>query len=221
VEAVLGDLAPWVMPLTQRDDTSVLLTRHRDPQAPCRVYFADTREGTLATGACGPTQPDLVTCDDTITLVCTHGRRDRCCAVLGRPLLDVVADGRESSHIGGHRFAPSVLLLPSGIVLGRTTAEVWPRVIALGPDTLPYYRGRTGLAAPAQVADAEARRVWKLGLMESLSVVRDTSVAHMRFHVGHANAHLVIDVESTARPYVPSCGKEPDSTTVWRVTGRS
>ena len=47
-----------------------------------------------------------------IVLVCAHGRRDACCARLGPPLFDALAPHCppdalwQSSHLGGHRFAP-------------------------------------------------------------------------------------------------------------------
>lgn len=57
-------------------------------------------------------------------LVCTHGQRDRCCAVLGgvifaelrRHLPETVW---QVTHLGGHRFAPTALCLPLGLLLGR------------------------------------------------------------------------------------------------------
>ena len=68
-----------------------------------------------------------------VLLVCTNGKRDRCCALLGRALaLDLAelaaasgADGPEiweSDHLGGHRFAPTALVLPTGYVYGRRDA---------------------------------------------------------------------------------------------------
>lgn len=60
---------------------------------------------------------------ERVDLVCTNGKRDICCAQLGRPLLEQLeAEGREvweSSHIGGHRFAPVHLSLPDGRIWGR------------------------------------------------------------------------------------------------------
>ena len=65
-------------------------------------------------------------------LVCTHGSRDRCCGVLGgavfaqlknqlRPILpDAVW---QVSHLGGHRFAPTALCLPLGLLLGRIDTD--------------------------------------------------------------------------------------------------
>jgi len=70
-----------------------------------------------------------------VLLVCTNGKRDRCCALLGRALtLDLAeamaalapADGVEiweSNHLGGHRFAPTAVVLPTGYAYGRLDAE--------------------------------------------------------------------------------------------------
>src|SRR5690606_16306501 len=53
-------------------------------------------------------------------LVCTHGRRDACCGALGTRLSTALPGlGPEvrvwrTSHTGGHRFAPTALVLPEG-----------------------------------------------------------------------------------------------------------
>ncbi|HYN74711.1 MAG TPA: sucrase ferredoxin, partial [Candidatus Limnocylindria bacterium] len=95
--------------------------------------------------------------EDPTVLVCTNGRRDLCCAEIGRArvteLAPTLGDALwESSHLGGHRFAPTVLLLPSGVVLGRaSTAQILAAVAGELP--LAAYRGRSALAAPAQAAE--------------------------------------------------------------------
>ena len=56
-------------------------------------------------------------------LICTHGSRDRCCGSLGvklaRCLREAGADVWEVSHIGGHRFAPTLWCLRDWKVYGR------------------------------------------------------------------------------------------------------
>lgn len=58
-------------------------------------------------------------------LVCTNAKRDRCCALTGRPLVAALAqEGRrvwECSHSSGHRFAATAVLLPYGQILARLT----------------------------------------------------------------------------------------------------
>ncbi len=65
---------------------------------------------------------------DPLVLVCTNGKRDRCCALLGRPLAaELAASGAEGvwevTHLGGHRFSPTVLVLPHGYAYGRVQAH--------------------------------------------------------------------------------------------------
>lgn len=61
-----------------------------------------------------------------ILTVCTNGRRDQCCARSGVGLARSLAEQHpdqiwECSHLGGHRFAPTALLWPTGQVVGRLT----------------------------------------------------------------------------------------------------
>jgi hypothetical protein len=92
-------------------------------------------------------------------LVCTHGRRDRCCGSFGTELwLALDADGTapdvelwRTSHTGGHRFAPTMVVLPEGTMWGWLDPDVVRRILTrTGPvtDVLAHYRGCSGLGAP-------------------------------------------------------------------------
>ncbi len=101
---------------------------------------------------------------DPLWLVCTNGRRDRCCAELGRPVLEALAevwpgDTWETTHLGGHRFAGTLLALPSGITLGRLIgADAVAACRAVAEGGLPErMRGRAGLSPAAQVAELHLR----------------------------------------------------------------
>jgi Sucrase/ferredoxin-like len=90
--------------------------------------------------------------DSPLLLVCTNSRRDECCALIGRPLAESLAAQRpgrvwESTHLGGHRFAPVVLSLPDGFVYGGPDA---------GRLSLASCRGRSTLSPPAQAAELAA-----------------------------------------------------------------
>ncbi len=95
-------------------------------------------------------------------LVCTNGKRDTCCAVHGGALIREsggVSDVWESSHIGGHRFAPTVLHVPTGYVAGRVTRPILETLCRgdsprIDPDKL---RGRSDFSAPEQAADIAVR----------------------------------------------------------------
>jgi len=63
------------------------------------------------------------------TFICTHGAIDACCAKFGYPVfkeLSRLAEGTSMptrvwrrSHVDGHRFAPTVMEIPSGRSWGR------------------------------------------------------------------------------------------------------
>ena len=94
-------------------------------------------------------------------MVCTNGRRDRCCAEVGRPVAAALAARWpeatwETSHLGGHRFAGTLLALPSGHTLGRldppSAVDACARLEA-GDVPLGLSRGRAGLSPADQVLD--------------------------------------------------------------------
>jgi hypothetical protein len=101
---------------------------------------------------------------ESVLLVCTNGRRDVCCAVRGRPIAEAVAavhGGRvwECTHIGGHRFAPTAVLLPTGYSYGRLTVASATRLLADGPVPPDFTdcRGRSTWSAAGQVAELAVR----------------------------------------------------------------
>ena len=95
-----------------------------------------------------------------VALVCTNGKRDRCCAVRGRPVAAAIADATgwdvwESSHLGGHRFAATALLLPSGDMFGQLEPESAVEVLRqfdAGRIAPAYYRGQCAQPLAAQAA---------------------------------------------------------------------
>jgi hypothetical protein len=95
-----------------------------------------------------------------LALVCTNGKRDQCCAIRGRPVAAAISAGTdwdtwECSHLGGHRFAATIQLLPSGDMFGwldpGSALEVLQRFDA-GQIVLSHYRGRCGQPAEVQAA---------------------------------------------------------------------
>lgn len=106
-------------------------------------------------------RPGLTAYDELLWLVCTNGGRDRCCAQIGRPITSAVAarwphETWETTHLGGHRFAGTMLALPSGVCLGRLdheSAVTACREIEAGRHPRDHSRGRAGLPPAAQVAE--------------------------------------------------------------------
>ena len=93
---------------------------------------------------------------DPIYLVCSHGRHDPCCGQRGRPVVAALAASRpdrvwQASHLGGCRFAPTVLVLPLGLMYGRVPASAADELIAAteaGQLAKGMLRGRIGIRRP-------------------------------------------------------------------------
>ncbi|GAA3215706.1 hypothetical protein GCM10020256_17450 [Streptomyces thermocoprophilus] len=115
-----------------------------------------------------------------LALVCTNGKRDRCCALLGRPLAaDLAASGEEGvwevTHLGGHRFAPTVLVLPYGYAYGRAetrTIRAALRGVREGRIVVEGCRGSSAWERPGQAAELAVRTSAGEYGADALSVVR-------------------------------------------------
>ena len=180
---------------------------------------------------------------DPTMFICTHSGRDTCCAIHGRALLSAVhaalpAEVRatvwECSHLGGHRFAPTALTIPSGAVWGRLSPE---RALEIHADafacdiTPESYRGRSTWPQPLQAAEAHVRRQIGVRSENSLDVlwviddravpvrpgVRFENLAQLMAEVRHDDGRswrvTVRTQEIGAR--AESCGKEPVTGTAW------
>lgn len=102
---------------------------------------------------------------EPIYLVCTHGTRDVCCAVWGRPVAEHLTSHRpaqtwETSHVGGHRFAANLVVLPHGLYYGQVTPDealVVAKAYEAGHVVPGHLRGRSVHPPPAQAAEHFAR----------------------------------------------------------------
>jgi hypothetical protein len=107
----------------------------------------------------------LVPHDQPLYLVCTNGRRDLCCAELGRPIVAALAaaypdETWETTHVGGHRFAGAMVVLPHGLSYGRLDADSALRVVEksrAGELDLAHLRGRSAYDGAVQAAEIAAR----------------------------------------------------------------
>lgn len=245
--------------------TRVVLARHgqrRELTGGRRVWVAHTAPGTevlregvlddvrdllrwdLATMAAGSLPEFGHVRTEPILFVCTHSKRDACCAIHGRALIDqtrallpAAAQDRlwESSHLGGHRFAPTALALPTGAVFGRLTAPAAASVIerrSLG-DALPCYRGRSSFPPPMQAAEARVRQeldaepdaldvLWVRGDRAIPVPPGDelAGIASMLAEVRHPDGRawrVTVRQEPLAAARPESCGAEPVRSHAWRA----
>jgi hypothetical protein len=169
--------------------------------------------------------------DGPLWLVCTHGKRDRCCATYGRPIADALAALHgdavwEVSHVGGHRFAGNLVALPDGTVYGALQVADALGVVELhnsGRHALAHLRGRSGLPRAAQAAEALVRDRLELDRRDAVQVDRVAGADDD----GTVAVHLVIDGDrrtATVRKvpsgvtYLQSCdADEPEDPGRWEL----
>jgi hypothetical protein len=155
--------------------------------------------------------------EESVLLVCTNGRRDVCCAVQGRPVAGALAAANpdrvwETTHTGGHRFAPTGVLLPTGYLHSRVSVADGQRLLDSRDVVLAGNRGRSCWSRPGQVAELAVREHIGEHDPELLSVSPDGAV------VTHSDGREW-SVTVTERPLPParptSCGKSPSVPTAF------
>ncbi|TWF97579.1 sucrase ferredoxin [Kitasatospora viridis] len=156
-----------------------------------------------------------------LALVCTNGRRDRCCALLGRPLAAELATAGHSevwevTHLGGHRFSPTMLVLPYGYAYGRLTEAGAKSVLAAtaaGLTEPTHSRGRSCWDRPGQASEHAVRELTGDQHAESLTVDQEPlAEGGWTCTVRHTDGRAWrVEVAATrAEPARPeSCGKAP------------
>jgi len=230
---------PAVRALPSGDARRVILIRRpgrhpaSDDAAPLRVWIAGAMPGDPPTRlAVTDTPEEILTWpiegpatavadpDAPVLAVCTNASRDLCCGLDGRALVTAIVDEPgvwECSHLGGHRFAPTALHVPTGLVYGRLTDAVARDLLRHGPDadSLPFLRGRSALSPAVQAAEIDL-------LSRGLSV--DTRTATVdggddEAVVGFAGspAVRVRRVIGVDRP--EQCGGESVPTRSWQIVG--
>ena len=149
----------------------------------------------LAYQAPFPTVPRL--------LVCTHGQYDQCCAKYGQSIFQYFRDYCQmenlplevwqSTHIGGHRFAATAIVFPSGHTYGRIEKNQVPTIVHSILENrifLPAYRGNFHLPSLEQTIEAYATKYFQKQV-DSVELQLQSIEKHDSYvvaHVKRANA---------------------------------
>ncbi|GAA3767120.1 sucrase/ferredoxin-like family protein [Streptomyces phyllanthi] len=155
---------------------------------------------------------------DPLALVCTNGKRDRCCALLGRPLAaELAASGVEGvwevTHLGGHRFSPTLLVLPTGYAYGRAEAHHVKEVlqgVREGRIVTEGCRGSSAWERPGQAAELAVRAETGEDRAGALTVVATEGTApQWEVTVAHTDGrlwHVTVAQGASLPPRPESCG---------------
>lgn len=178
-----------------------------------------------------PVPRDITAAEVVDVLICGHGKRDVCCGSTGVPLARQVATTSASgvrvwrtSHLGGHRYAPTALTLPDGRAWAWLDADALSGIVtrsAPAEVAARYDRGCGHFTDPWQQAAESAvfaREGWRwLESRRTATTEPPTSDLTVSRHVGiHAerpDGSLVgyrVLVELTRHVPVPVCGRPLD-----------
>lgn len=167
------------------------------------------------------TDPRAVVLDAPHYLVCTHGKRDACCALHGgRVATALFAQAGERvlrvSHLGGHRFAAVVVTAPDGLCFGRVDVEEAPAFVRAHDAGQIYdlgrLRGRSGFSDPEQIAEITQRVARGLtGVDDVLPIGSGPTERGVRVTVSSLGEHVSLEVTKQVLDYERpgSCGEKP------------
>ncbi|MCW2513646.1 MAG: hypothetical protein JWR11_2688 [Mycobacterium sp.] len=150
-----------------------------------------------------------------LVAVCAHGKHDQCCAVRGRSATAAIASQYpeftwECSHLGGDRFAATMLVLPEGLCYGRVDSTDAAELVTLYLDgrlVNRFLRGRTSLPHAVQAAQHFAREATgddRIAALSPLDVQHDDH--HIRVVLAADDGPLeVVLAEQLSEPLRSMC----------------
>jgi hypothetical protein len=155
----------------------VVRARERDPFI-AKFHlesYDELMELDIAAAAAGRMASDVIT-REPLYLICTHGKRDKCCAKFGYALYKSLHESLgesvwQSSHVGGDRFAANLICFPHGLFYGHVRAEVGQMIVneyERGRLVLDGYRGRACYGHAVQSAEFFIRQEFGVKEIDAL-----------------------------------------------------
>lgn len=191
-----------------------------------RWFVADSREGSEALYHGEVSDPaeylDLAVdgsdgslSTDPLVVICAHGKHDQCCAVRGRAATAAIAAKYpeftwECSHLGGDRFAATMLVLPEGLCYGRvdcTDSADLVRLYLDGRLNNNFLRGRTSLPHAVQAAQYFVREACGEDRIAALSPHDvERSAGRIRVVLTADSGHIEVTLrEEMSEPLFSAC----------------
>lgn len=206
-------------------------TRQREQGIRVLVGYAAGERPWLASGViAGPDDLDLdalvagvvpescILEDEPVFLVCTHAKRNACCARIGLPLARSLAEKLpdrvwETSHVGGDRYAANLVCLPHGIFYGsmsQAAALAAANAYRSGEVILDRFRGRAGIPEPLQAVEHFARAHTgerSVGAVAVESSRMDGDVTEAIVRCGDVRLQVVIEPSAFTAPCGTACAE--------------
>ena len=174
----------------------VVRSRPREPFI--AEFTLDTYEQLLqldiAAAASGQLNAAGVRRTEPLFLVCTHGRRDKCCAKFGYLLYKNLRAGGEanvwqSSHVGGDRFAANLVCFPHGLFYAHMTDTDAQTILTAYRErrlVLNKFRGRACYPHTVQAAEYFIRAEANLDGLDELRLLERERIAETSWRIRFA-----------------------------------
>ncbi|MDF5757868.1 sucrase ferredoxin [Spongiactinospora sp. TRM90649] len=180
--------------------------------------FADPDDLDLDALVHGVVPESCILVSEPVFLVCTHAKRNACCARIGLPLARHLGENLpgkvwETSHVGGDRYAANLVCLPHGLYYGNMSeaaALAAANAYRHGEVLLDRFRGRAGIPEPLQAAEHFVRdHTGELSVggvaVESSRSDGDVTTAVMR--LGDARFRVVVEPMAFPTPCGMACAE--------------
>ncbi|GAA1823802.1 sucrase ferredoxin [Agromyces salentinus] len=153
---------------------------------------------------------------EPVYAACAHGRHDRCCAVRGRRVAATLALARpeqtwECSHVGGDRFAGTIVVFPHGLYYGYADDGDAARIAEAFDDGLVVrdrLRGRSSLSHPVQAAQHAAREAFGDDRIAAYPPLEESATDdgwRVRLGLGDGESIVVELAEESSPPLLSTC----------------
>jgi hypothetical protein len=149
--------------------------------------------------------------DQSLYLVCTDGRHDKCCSKYGLPAFRTIQERMgpsawQCSHVGGDRFAANVLIFPFGLYYGQVCpSDVDPLLDSSlrRQIYLKNLRGRSCYQRPAQVGEYFVRRESGLIGLDQLKLIGVETIGstHWRTHFSESASIFTAEFLCAESPF--------------------
>lgn len=154
-----------------------------------------------------------------VVWVCVHGKRDRCCAKFGAPVYDAATkadvEAWQTSHLGGHRYAATLVCMPGGVCYGRVQPDDVDALVRNHAHRrvhdLTLLRGQSGFSPASQAAMHFVRAHLGELALDGFEVVAEASTdagVRVRVESPRGTFDVLVDQRDVGGQAPPSCGKD-------------
>jgi hypothetical protein len=157
--------------------------------------------------------------NESIYLVCTNGKKDKCCSKFGIPTYQKLSTLSENvwqcTHVGGDRFASNVIHLPYSHVYGHCNVDKVSALLKFSSENKIFgecYRGKSCYRKVEQAAEIFLRKFLNYYSFEGMTLIEDFENEHIinkvRFRVEEDVFDVSVEIKKSENNYYLTCNAQ-------------